>query len=71
LESSDAGAMPPERAASRRAGTSLFENDVVLVNLAVQGISADPERLRGAADIPMHSFQFPQQGRTFCVAQRR
>jgi len=41
--------MPPWRAASRRARTSLFENDVVLVNLAVQGISADPERLRGAA----------------------
>src|ERR1700677_415491 len=52
-----------------RSPRSLFDNDIVLVDLAVQRIAADAESLRGAADIPVHSLEFAQQCRAFGIAQ--
>jgi len=51
----------PERQRREFRTELLFENDIVFVNFAVQRVTAYAQRLRGAADIPVHSFELTQQ----------
>ena len=50
---------------------SVPEDDAVLVDLAVQRVAADAERLRRAADVPTHALELAQQRRAFGLAQGR